>query len=240
LRCTNCSSLMPFYAHPKDCDTKLMMQSIENVLNCVDLVYYMEILGGETFLNKKLNTIINKIVQHNNILQIDIITNGTVMPDQEWLSILKQDNICVVINDYGTLSRKKDSIKNVLINHGVKCRINKHWSWADLGGFESRGRNTDELTKLFQKCNFSNCTELLNGELHRCPRSSHGMNIGLIPRNKNDYVSVGEDGLDYLSLKKSIRTLISDKKYISSCNFCDGNTNDTLVLKPAKQNVIVE
>jgi hypothetical protein len=235
LSCKHCSSLMPLYKLPRDCDTALLLKSIDRILECVDFIYHMEILGGETLLNKDLSRIIAKLAQYDNIFQIDIITNGTMLPRHDLLDCLKHDNICVVVNDYGPASKKKDALLNALNNAGVKSRQNKHWAWADLGGFEPRNRDTTSLTKLFQKCNFNTCSELLNGELHRCPRSSHGMNTGMIPRYTEDYIKVYDDKIITAELKEQIRHLFKDKKFICACDYCDGNTSDSLMLEPAEQ-----
>lgn len=235
LSCKHCSSLMPLYKTPKDCDTALLLKSIDRILECVDFIYHMEVLGGETFLNKDLPRIIAKLAQYDKIFQIDVITNGTILPQGDLIDCLKHDNICVIVNDYGSVSKKKDALLEALDKAGIKNRLNKHWAWADLGGFEPRNRDDASLTQLFHKCNFSKCTELLNGELHRCPRSSHGMNSGIIPNYPNDYVKICDNGLIESELKDKIRMLISDKTIIRACDYCDGNTSTSLMLAPAEQ-----
>jgi len=226
---------MPFYKNPRDCDTSLLFQAIDRIFRCVDAVYHMEVLGGEAFLNKDLSVIMEKLLQYDNIFRIDIITNGTILPDKNLLRILKRDNICVVVNDYGAISKKRDMLLSLLDEMGVKNRLNVHWAWADLGDFSPRLRSEEQLAALFKKCNFNTCSELLDGELHRCPRSSHGMNAGVVPRYNGDYVNVLEGTLSTAELKKRIRELIKDKKFIRACDYCNGNTSASLVIEPAQQ-----
>lgn len=234
LRCTNCSSLMPQYINPKDCNFEILVKSMEAIMQTVDYIYHMEVLGGEPFLNSELSLILRCLALYKTILQIDVITNGTILPPDELIQALKQDNICVVINDYGAASVKKEEVFSTLTAAGINCRINRHWAWADLGGFENRNRTHDELRSLFQRCNFSTCSELLNGQLHRCPRSSHGMNAGLISNHANDYINVLKDASTIDELRNRIRTLVN-MEWISACQFCNGNINETLILKPAIQ-----
>ena len=236
LRCRHCSSLMPFYKNPRDGDTASLVQAIGRILRCADLIYYMEVLGGEAFLHEDLNVIVDKLSQYENILQIDVITNGTILPNRDLLRSLKRDNICVVVNDYGAVSKKKGALLALLAATGIRNRLNKHWAWAKLGGFAPRNRDEARLRELFKECNFNTCTELLHGELHRCPRSSHGMNIGVVPRYSDDYVNVLDDSLSIPELKERIRCLVKDKKFIQACNYCDGNTSASLILAPAQQN----
>ena len=235
LNCRYCSSLMPLYKNPEDCNTSLLLKSIDRLLTCVDFIYHMEVLGGEPLLHKDLPSVITKLAQYDSILQIDIITNGTILPRHGLLDCLKHDNICVVVNDYGRLSKKKDALCDALDKAGVKNRQNRNWAWADLGGFEPRNRNEVGLTRLFQECNFSTCTELLHGELYRCPRSSHGTNTGMISRYAEDYVEVCDDSTSAEDLKERIRHLFEDKQFIRACDHCDGNTRGSLILEPAEQ-----
>ena len=226
---------MPFYKNPRDCDTASLVEAVDRIMRCADFIYHLEVLGGEVFLNRDLAVIMKKLAQYDNILQIDVITNGTILPGKDLLKILKRDNICVVVNDYGAASRKKDALLALLDEVGVRNRLNKHWAWADLGDFSPRKRNETQLAKLFQECNFRTCTELLHGELHCCPRSSHGMNTGVVPRYDGDYVNLLAEGLSVAELKERIRRLVKEKKFIRACDYCDGNTSASLMLEPAEQ-----
>lgn len=235
LNCRHCSSLMPFYNNPHDCDTELLLESIERILACIDFIYHVEVLGGETFMNRDLPLIIKKLTQSKNILQIDIITNGTIVPRQDLLDYLKHDNICVVVNDYGPLSNKKNLLLDALNKAGIKNRQNKHWAWSDLGTFEPRHRCEAGLTSLFQKCNFNKCSELLDGMLYRCPRSSHGTNTGLIPKYTADFFNVMDLSVKTDILKKCLRAFFHNIQFIHACDHCNGNTDDSLNLIPAEQ-----
>ena len=169
------------------------------------------------------------------MLHIDVITNGTIIPSEKILESLNHDIVSVVIDDYGKLSKKKQSLSKMLSQFGIDFRINKHWAWADLGGFESRGLLNEELAEVFSICNFNDCTELLDGRLHRCPRSSHGMNIGFVPVYKDDFINILDFKIKDNQLKDKLNSFFHDKKFIHACNHCDGNTSDTLILDIAEQ-----
>ena len=234
LNCRHCSSLMPFYKKPEDLDVALLLKALDRILSCADFIYHMEVLGGEPFLHKGLNVIMEKLQQYDNIFQIDVITNGTILPDADLIKFLKHDNICVVINDYGVASKKKETIKVLLDKSGIKNRLNKHWAWANMGGFESRNLPEKQLENLFARCNFNSCSELLNGKLYRCPRSSHGTNTRLLPEYKEDFIDVFDMSASNDLLKKRL-SFFYDKQFIHACNHCNGNTGDSLKLTPAEQ-----
>lgn len=235
LKCEHCSSLMPHYKTQSDFDTSKIISSLDKIFACTDLIYHVELLGGELFLNKDLPVIAKYLLNSGRILHVDVITNGTVLPTVKVLESIRHDSVSVVINDYGKLSKKTGPLSDVLKRLGIDFRINRHWAWADLGGFESRNLSESELTNLFAKCNFNSCAELLCGKLHRCPRSSHGTKTGLLPEYPDDFIDTLDPPTSDDIFKEILRAFFFDKNFIRACDHCDGNTGDSLTLTPAKQ-----
>jgi organic radical activating enzyme len=235
LNCRHCSSLMPYYETPSDFDLSAIVASLDALFACADLVYHVELLGGEPFLNKDLPIIADHLLDSERVLHMDVITNGTVLPPDRMLSALNRDAVSVVIDDYGQLSRKKRSLSDALQRHGIDFRVNKHWAWADLGGFEARHLSEKALTERFRKCNFNTCTELLDGKLYRCPRSSHGTKTGMIPEYAEDYLDISHASTNDPLIKESVKGFLCEKRFIRACDHCNGNTPASLTLMPAEQ-----
>ncbi len=227
LKCKHCSSLMPHYRKPSDFDTSEIIASLDRILLSVDLIYHVEILGGEPFLHKDFSLIARHLLDSGKILHVDVVTNGTIVPSEEALDSLKHEKIFVVIDDYGKLSNKITSLSDALKQNAIDFRVNKHWAWADLGGFESRDRTEEQMKELFARCNFNSCAELLDGMLYHCPRSSHGTKTGLVPEYPGDSISIFE--------KETLKRFFCDMTFLRACDHCDGNTGDSLKLIPAEQ-----
>jgi len=235
LNCEHCSSLMPYYETQSNFDVSMIIASLDRIFECTNLIYHVEVLGGEPFLYKDLPLIMNHLLGSGKILHIDVISNGTILPTDRVFLALKHENVSVVIDDYGRLSVKKESLVNALKRFGIDYRINKHWAWADLGGFESRKRSEEQLTELFTKCNFNSCTELLDGKLYRCPRSSHGTKIGVVPEYIVDFIDILDLTIKEDFFKEKLRSFLYDKNFIRACDHCSGNSGDSLTLNPAEQ-----
>lgn len=235
LKCKHCSSLITYYDKQSDFDTSRIINSLDRIFSAVDLIDHVELLGGETFLNKDLPLITKHLLDSGKILHIDVITNGTLVPSNEILAAFKHKRVSVVIDDYGELSKKTGALSSLLDKRGIDYRINKHWAWADLGGFESRNLTKGQLEELFVKCNFNSCSELLDGKLYRCPRSSHGTNTAAIPKYENDFIDILDMSVADEDLKKKLKTFFYKKKFIYACDHCSGNTRDSLTLTPAEQ-----
>ena len=235
LSCEQCSSLMPQYQKPSDLDISIIFDSLDRIFACTDLIYHVELLGGEPFLNDDLPLIAKHLLESERILQIDVITNGTVLPPDSVLESLKHNRVAVVINDYGRLSKRVVALSMALKRLDVKFRVNKHWAWADLGRFRSRNRSEKQLAALFSICNFNLCTELLDGKLYRCPRSSHGTRTGLVPNYTEDNIDLLDRSVSLETLKEKLGMFFHGKRFIRACDHCSGNTDDSLVLMPAVQ-----
>jgi uncharacterized radical SAM superfamily Fe-S cluster-containing enzyme len=230
LNCARCTSLMQYYTKPETFSTQFILDEMKGILSAVDLIGRMEVLGGEPFLHKELPDIIAEIVRSKQVFQIDIVTNGTILPSKKYLKGLRYNNVRVIVNDYSALSSKKDELLFELQALGVNGLEHRHWKWAEVGEFESRNRSNEELTKLFGDCGSSSCTEVLNGKLYRCSRSSHGTHLGLIPNDPDDYVDI----LARTGVRENIRKLFQ-RPFVTACNYCDGNIEETLILTPAEQ-----
>ena len=131
---------MPHYKRPSDLNTTKIMSALDRILACTDLLYHVELLGGEPLLNPSLPLIAKHLLGSGKILHIDVITNGTLLPNDRVLESLKHERLSVVIDDYGKLSKKLTPLTRALERLGVEYRVNKHWAWADLGGFQPRNR----------------------------------------------------------------------------------------------------
>lgn len=60
---------------------------------------------------------------------------------------------------------------------------------------------------------------IINGELHYCYRSAHGMDLGLIPRNESDFVNLLSG--DSMEVRNKLKNFVG-LEYISACDYCNG------------------
>ena len=233
LRCRDCSSLIPHYQKHSDFSLKQLCNDIESFFKHVDMIYHLEVLGGEPFMHKELPEIVKFIVDSGKVLHLDVVTNGTLLPSQKVLEQLHYENLSVVIDDYGPSSPKLQLLADTLTREGIDFRINRHWAWADLGGFEARQRSDAQNRAIFSSCNFNTCAEMLNGRIFRCPRSSHGTALGVVPDYPGDYLEISRLGAAPAP-KEVIRQFFAEK-CLRSCDHCNGNSPETLKLKVAEQ-----
>jgi organic radical activating enzyme len=233
LRCKDCSNLMQYYINPKDCDLEVLIDSIDRFMAGIDELYEARILGGEPFIYKKLHHVINHLVGYNNCKKIIVMTNGTIIPDDNTLESLQNKKISVIISDYGKLSGKVGYLKTKLNNHMIPYFDIKNESWQDAAKIEYRARTKSELSFMFGNCCVSDAITLLHGKLYSCPFAAHSANLKAIDQAAVE--SVDLKNTDVNSLKKVIRLFCSGKNYLKACSFCAGRDYNVARIEAAVQ-----
>ena len=234
MKCIDCSNLMQYYINPKHSDIDILFRSLDQVITTVDHIYELRVLGGEPFVNKQIYKIIDKLVSYENVDKIVIYTNATIVPKERNLSSLKNDKVFLDITDYGQLSRNLDKLIGVLELNSISY-IAKKPIWTDSGRIlPFREKTKTELNQMFLNCCNNDVMTLLNGKIYRCPFSANGTNIGAIPYNEDDIVDLSEQK-DSKTLKSELKSLYTEKDYLTACSYCNGRDYSTPKIVPAIQ-----
>ncbi len=171
LNCEKCNNLMPYLkSSSKDFDADVIIKSLSTVLSCVHEMTFCELVGGEPFLYNDLAEILDFVGNQKKIRQIVIVTNGTIVPDDDIMERLKKYNVLVRISDYG-LFEKMSRLVVALEKRDINVRVLQDMKWNDPGDIESRGRTSEELYLQYNKCVFSlRCKYLAGDKLFTCAR----------------------------------------------------------------------
>lgn len=235
LNCAKCSNLMQYYEQSAHINTELLLGSIDTLFRHVDRVVQLNVLGGEPFTNTDLAVILRKLIGTNQIKRIVVITNGTILPrDPELVKALAHRSVEVHISDYGALSTKTRELCETFSKEKISFEVMKISNWRDLGGLGKRNRTAEELRNQFASCD-TQCRCYFRGQFHVCPRSAHGMDLGVVPVAKDDYVDLIHDDRGTTALKRAIRKLDRRMEYVTACDYCDSGTAAANEIPPAEQ-----
>ncbi len=197
LRCKSCSNLMQYYHHPEG----------EPFVCQKALIKVLEYLKDQT----------------DRFDEVDIITNGTLIPSEECINAMKNTpKLKVVFSNYGELSSKLTEFSELCGREGIAYDIVGDDSWWDFGGMKLREEKESKTQHRFDGCYSRRlCTSLYRGKLYVCPRQAHAIRLGLVPEEKTEIVDVMSPEYDDPSkLHDAIYDLIDRKKRISSCKYC--------------------
>lgn len=225
LRCRECANLIQYYDNGEFLDYKRLINDTHKLCQVAKGINTLRILGGEPLLHPYLKEIIEGILKNKNIENIQIVTNGTMLFKDDMLRSLRNKRVSVAISNYGKLSRNYNSLIEQLSDNGIKFWNRKTMEWTPQGDCSYRNKSQKELERILKECR-SDCISILDGNIHLCPRSSHGHDLKIFNADANDYVDLRKHKSRRL-LKKDLFKLLN-RKSIAACNYCDYYMRDKL------------
>lgn len=237
LKCKNCSHYIPYYKKENQymLSVEQFKENIDTILDNVDIIYNLNILGGEPLMNKNIAEMLEYANSKHQIKAIRIHTNGTIVPDEKLLdTITRLKKVSFYLSNYSGNSAikilKDDEIVDILTKRNIKYfRAPKDYTWGLVPSVNLNNNISDEQNiRQYLKCNFKYCPCLSNGKIYPCALAKYIADSG--------YHLKDMDCID-LSTDKSIQ----DKfiKFYSSksfeiCKCCDFTTYNSPIM-PAVQ-----
>lgn len=235
LNCKECNNLIQYYQNPQNYEIKKVINDIKRICSVSKQIKKLRILGGEPLVHPELSVILEELKKIDKIKHIEIVTNGTLLFNNKCMSLLKSPKFSVDISNYGEHSRMYTELIRQLDRRNIRYYTQgKQKDWKAISSCRCRERSTKELQEIFSVCT-EDCHSLLDGELHICARSSHGMDLGLIEKCKEDYVCVRK-ACGRKELKEQIYTLLNSKQ-IRACNYCDMFQFDKMETIPSAEQI---
>tara|TARA_B100001175_G_scaffold146735_1_gene124433 strand:- start:1391 stop:2605 length:1215 start_codon:yes stop_codon:yes gene_type:complete len=221
LKCKDCSNLMQYYAKPIDEDFDMLMKSVEKFMGSVDYLQEIRFIGGEPFMYKRIDEVINKILEFSNFKSLVVYTNGTIVPKQEKAKTFQNEKIIFKISNYGEICRKIPQLEEFLRINKIKFITEKVTRWQDCARIEKFERDINLTKEIFGNCCVNETLTLLHGKLYLCPYSAHAENLDAIPKTSTDSIDLNVLS-DRENIKDNIRSLVFNKEFLGACNWCNG------------------
>lgn len=241
LNCSHCNMFMPHYEFPIHRELDTIISDIDSYFNIVDYVSVFHLVGGEPFLYPNIENVIKHLLEKY-ITKIDkliITTNGTILPKDSIIKLLKNNDVILSVSDYSDklefvkskITKVLDVYKNNNINHYVRNEI----EWYDFGDLRvKKNLPTDELIKHFDSCT-APFRGLNDGKFYYCHLNTSAVRTKLFPLNENDYVDINTISKEEL-LKFDLG--YTDLGYITFCDNCNGcNTGIKVPVSYEKQGI---
>ena len=232
LQCRQCKNFMPHYDNPKDYDYEEIIPPLEKFLKAVDYIAVFRILGGEPFLHKDLPQIVDYCGKHQKIGSLIVVTNGTIVPSDYCISKLKDNNTKIYISRYYTFKEIQNKIISRLKEENIPILMREDLQWHATGEGKTYPYSEKDVRNVFKNCNLI-CKTLVKNEFHLCPRSAHGMKLGIVPITHRDYIKILDTPVE--EIRARILNIFNSE-YVEACYTCpDPATN---ILVPAGEQLI--
>ena len=233
LRCKECSNLMQYYKNPENIDKKRLQEELERVLEIVDGIMDIRVIGGEPFMHPEIADIMEPFLDDSRIGNFSIYTNGSILPKGKMLRILKHPKVKCEISDYGSLVKNFSKFVELMQKEGIRHRVAELEEWQKLGGLYDRKSTETDMRNTFRICYCNDLFTMLEGKIYRCPYSANGRKLGAIPYKEEDVVDLYGGSVQYL--KQKLKYLVFDKEFDYACGYCSGRNNHLGTVPPAEQ-----
>ncbi|MBR2895924.1 MAG: hypothetical protein IKC03_09780 [Oscillospiraceae bacterium] len=184
LKCRDCCELVPYYQHGTQVSKDIILGDCRKLAAASKFTMYIELVGGEPFLHPELPEILEGLLQIENVGFVKIFTNGTVIPGERLLEVLKNERIVLMWSNYthavqGKLYENIMKTRGALEKAGVRYIFSHAETWLDFAAdFELTNKSEEQLQRDFQDCHIADCMRLYCGKLYRCPHHYAGIHTG--------------------------------------------------------------
>ncbi len=241
LSCRLCAEHAPYAKKPYFPKLDEIKRELDALFPLVEHIKKFDITGGEPFLRKDLNDILEFIRQEysDKIDVVRVTTNGTILPSADFIEAAKKwgQRIYVIVDKY-EVSPNSEKICTILESQGIPHELrdydkNLHFDgWVDYGDLR-RKHNEEEAKKVFSRCmvpklGFFTC--MVNGFIYPCARARL-LHEHLV---LSACMSVYDEELTPAGKKARLKALLEDEVTLA-CQYCDGLCEDSPRVKPAEQ-----
>ena len=244
-KCKNCGNFAPFApAEFMRYKFEDVAQWMSKILDVVDSINTLQIQGGEPFLYSDLGRLITYLRNIHGggggINSIEIATNGSILPNDDLLKILKDSNVDVRISNYNITPEKTKILQETLQNWGIRHTVyfftSHNGYWYDKGSINAQDYphyDDKVLNRRFDRCNNSGCLTLERGRLAHCSRANNAPVIQGFEAPSDDYILLS-DYADRDELKKALMKYCLHPKFMEACRYCYGSEGAKMI-PPAVQ-----
>jgi hypothetical protein len=226
-RCKHCGALMQYYKDAKDMDIEVVKRDFDRMLSIIDFTDDILIMGGEPLIHRELAELLRHIGNNQNSFKkigyIRLVSNGTILPDDELIDALKFADCYVWISNYGHTNQKIQELSALFADNGINYEILDTYTWAYV---QQVAANPQEITEddllMRSKKEWKRHRALRAGRLYMCAFLDNGDALGLYPKDEKNYVDIYVD-----DVKEQIaQYLSSDNPLPPGCAYCNGNFPD--------------
>ena len=239
LKCTHCFLYINSYPkeYKQNVDTAQLLSDIDVVMNTISSFGVVNIFGGEPFMHKGIDQVVERVLSHRNFGSVIVNTNGVAKIKPEQLICMLDPRVRLAFSNYlEVLDQKKSAVffKNIETarNLGIEAKYqNSLPTWNMSSTLEHKGDTEAVMTQKKSDCGVR-FLYVFDGKLFPCSfsLSVHDLGVADYP---TDYV-VLDPNKSPASLRAEIRALL-ERDHYQACGHCESFGSPALVAGAAEQ-----
>ena len=237
LRCAHCGNLTPYA--PKECRSYSYVNICQDINRLLEVAQIdcIQIQGGEPFSYSFLDKLLEGLPPDQEII---IATNGTLIPIENVMLLLKERKVTVRISDYGlpqyveTVNKLIYKLTQNSVPYLLYQFVLNNGTWIDFGGIEVKYPEKSKriIADRYWNCGFRDCLTLENSIIGYCSRSTIAPKIQGYEYKEKDYLML-KRFKDKTALRWKLLNYTYRKHPMNCCRYCYGMEGK--VVKPAIQ-----
>lgn len=244
-RCRNCDQLMPYYT--KETHWEVDIDEIDETLKAffskADYLVSFFVVGGEPLLYDRLPELMEMICENygDRIGYIQIISNGSIIPSNELIDVIKKYGIDIRLSDYTcsiNYAKRLEDVKQILRMNGISYSMSKYEKWYDTG---IPGREAEQFKDMIHikqhAIDCAPCHVIANKKFYYCGSYYNSVKCGFVKETGDGYIDLDEPTTEETKLKLLLYSRGAvNESYLNVCNHCFGKSGKHLKeVKPALQ-----
>ena len=142
LRCEACLNFTPYIDKFEVREWEDLLKDVDLFFSCVDYIETFHVSGGEPLLYPRIADLLKYIFENygNQIYSLETVTNGTVIPKEDFLRVLHDIPIVITVDDYRDampekildIQRKDGVLDYFPIFHDEEISFDTLASWSHM------------------------------------------------------------------------------------------------------------
>ena len=229
LKCKECCHYTPYFENNiKQVPFEKFKIELDKLLKSVDLLYALDLIGGETLLSQDLPKMVKYAQSKHQIKHVNITTNATLLPSDELIKVLKNNKKTIVwISNHSANESLKPKLKikelvEIFDKNNILYSVSDFENetmppWEKPPLVLSPGEAKNNFTKT-KDCRIHNCHTYANGILYLCPLQFY-MLFG-----KHGYKAKNDETVNIMKAnpKDVTKSLLAfyNKENFDFCHYC--------------------
>ncbi|MGN1135976.1 MAG: hypothetical protein ACI4SF_07135 [Oscillospiraceae bacterium] len=227
LKCEKCGEFNPYLSEKGkayNIPAPILASDIFKLCQAVEKIKMIHVAGGEALLHNDLFLFIAFIAMQDNIEKIEIVSNGTIIPNEEMMNVLCKftSKVKVLISDYSGAGVNNSDTIAAFAQRGINYKVMKDMTWLDKSDTSRKALNDEELVLAAKKCSsfkkepyFTLTDGIITAH---CPTAGSLLYyLDLYDECAGAYVDIRK--LEAAELKEALNKLNSSKS-LPMCRYC--------------------